>query len=102
LWGLVGVTALSALIWMVGPLLPFTRFQSLDSPLNRQLLIGLSYFLWILFQLIPQLYRAWFNSKLLTRLQLNNIDHAELQATGEMLNNRFSEAAMLLKKTQFG
>ena len=102
LWGLVGVTALSALIWMVGPLLPFTRFQSLDSPLNRQLLIGLSYFLWILFQLIPQLYRAWFNSKLLNRLQLNNIDHAELQATGEMLNNRFSEAAMLLKKTQFG
>lgn len=102
LWGLVGVTALSALIWMVGPLLPFTRFQSLDSPLNRQLLIGLSYFLWILFQLIPQLYRAWFNSKLLNRLQLNNIDHAELQATGEMLNNRFSEAAILLKKTQFG
>ncbi|WP_456310402.1 type VI secretion system membrane subunit TssM [Serratia proteamaculans] len=102
LWGLVGVTALSALIWMVGPLLPFTRFQSLDSPLNRQLLIGLSYFLWILFQLIPQLYRAWFNSKLLNRLQLSNIDHAELQATGEMLNNRFSEAAMLLKKTQFG
>ncbi|MBK4726672.1 type VI secretion system membrane subunit TssM [Pantoea agglomerans] len=102
LWGLVGVTALSALIWMVGPLLPFTRFQSLDSPLNRQLLIGLSYFLWILFQLIPQLYRAWFNSKLLNRLQLSNIDHAELQATGEMLNNRFSEAAILLKKTQFG
>jgi len=102
LWGLVGVTALAALIWMVGPLLPFTRFQSLDSPLNRQLLIGLCYFLWILFQLIPQLYRAWFNSKLLTRLQLSNIDHAELQATGEMLNNRFSEATMLLKKTQFG
>lgn len=102
LWGLIGVTALSALIWMVGPLLPFTRFQTLDSPLNRQLLIGLSYFLWVLFQLIPQLYRAWFNSKLLARLQLNSSDHAELQATGEMLNNRFSEAAILLKKTQFG
>lgn len=102
LWGLVGITALSALIWMVGPLLSLTRFQALDSPLNRQLLIGLSYFLWILFQLIPQLYRAWFNSKLLTRLQISSSDHAELQATGEMLDNRFSEAAMLLKKTQFG
>ncbi|MFK8257581.1 type VI secretion system membrane subunit TssM [Erwinia sp. AnSW2-5] len=102
LWGLIGVTALSALIWMVGPLLPFTRFQALDSPLNRQLLIGLSYFLWVLLQLIPQLYRAWFNSKLLTRLQLSSSDHAELQATGEMLNNRFSEAATLLKKIQFG
>lgn len=102
LWGLVGVTALSALIWMMGPLLPLTRFQALDNPLNRQLLIGLSYFLWILFQLIPQLYRAWFNSKLLTRLQLSSSDHAELQATSEMLDNRFSEAAMLLKKTQFG
>jgi len=102
LWGLIGVTALSALIWMVGPLLSLTPLQGLDSPLNRQLLIGLTYFLWILFQLIPQLYRAWFNSKLLTRLQISNIDHAELQATGEMLDNRFSEAAMLLKKTQFG
>lgn len=102
IWGLVGVTALSALIWMAGPLLSFTRFQALDNPLNRQLLIGLTYFLWILFQLIPQLYRAWFNSKLLTRLQLSSSDQAELQATGEMLDNRFSEAAMLLKKTQFG
>ncbi|MGF6562833.1 type VI secretion system protein ImpL [Erwinia aphidicola] len=102
LWGLLGITSLSALIWMVGPLLTFTRFQALESPLNRQLLIGLCYFLWVLFQLIPQLYRAWFNSKLLTRLQLSNSDHAELQATGEMLDNRFSEAALLLKKTQFG
>ncbi|NJD86059.1 hypothetical protein EWM60_15825 [Candidatus Erwinia dacicola] len=67
IWGLVGITALSALIWMVDPLLTFTRFQALESPLNRQLLIGLCYFLWVLFQLIPQLYRAWFNSKLLTR-----------------------------------
>ncbi|NJD86060.1 hypothetical protein EWM60_15830, partial [Candidatus Erwinia dacicola] len=66
---------------MVDPLLTFTRFQALESPLNRQLLIGLCYFLWVLFQLIPQLYRAWFNSKLLTRLQLSNSGYAELQAT---------------------
>jgi type VI secretion system protein ImpL len=102
LWGLTGVTALSALIWMIGPLLSLTRFQTLDNPLNRELLIGLCYFLWILLQLIPQLYRAWFNSKLLTRLQLSAGDQAELQATGEMLDNRFSEAAMRLKKNQFG
>ena len=102
LWGLLGITALSALIWMIGPLLTLTPLQALESSLNRQLLIGLCYFLWVLFQLIPQLYRAWFNSKLLTRLQLSSRDHAELQATGEILENRFTEAALLLKKTQFG
>ncbi|EXU74047.1 type VI secretion system membrane subunit TssM [Erwinia mallotivora] len=101
LWSFLGITALSALIWITGPQIPFGDNHWLETSLNRQIAIGLCYFLWILLQLIPQLYRAWFNSKLLRNLQEQNTDHAEQAATGELLNTRFSEAAMLLKKIQF-
>ncbi|MGE9552216.1 type VI secretion system membrane subunit TssM [Erwinia amylovora] len=101
LWGFLGITALSALIWMIGPQLSFSDYHWLEDSLNRQIVIGLCYFLWIVFQLIPQLYRAWFNSKLLNNLQSYNVDHAEQAATEELLSTRFSEAAIMLKKTQF-
>lgn len=101
LWGFFAITALSALIWILGPQIPFGRNYWMESGLNRQIAIGLCYFLWILLQLIPQLYRAWFNNKLLYNLQKSSIDHAEQAATAELLNTRFDEAVMLLKKTPF-
>ncbi len=101
LWSFLGITALSALIWVIGPQLPFNNTHWLESPLNRQITIGLCYFLWILFQLIPQLYRAWFNSKLLNNLQHPAVDHSEQAAAEELLGALFSEAASLLKKTHF-
>jgi len=101
LWSFLGITALSALIWMIGPQIIFSNTHCLESELNRQIAIGMCYFLWIVFQLIPQLYRTWFNSKLLNNLQSYNVDHAEQAATEELLNARFSEAAMILKKRQF-
>ncbi|MCX8955879.1 type VI secretion system membrane subunit TssM [Erwinia psidii] len=101
LWSFLGITALSALIWTIGPQVTFGRNRWLESGIHRQIAIGLCYFLWILLQLIPQLYRAWFNSKLLHNLQKHSIDYAEQEATGELLNSRFSEAAMLLKRIQF-
>ncbi|WP_342755289.1 type VI secretion system membrane subunit TssM [Pantoea sp. MBD-2R] len=101
LWSFLGITALSALIWMIGPQLSFHNTHWLESPLNRQIAIGLCYFLWILFQLIPQLYRAWFNSKLLSNMQRSSADHSEQAAAEELLGALFSEAASLLKKTHF-
>ncbi len=101
LWGFFGITALCALIWMTGPLLSLNDIHWLESSINRQIAIGLCYFLWILFQLIPQLYRAWFNSKLLNNLQKYNLDHAEQAAAEELLSALFSEAATLLKKKHF-
>lgn len=101
LWGFLGITALSALIWVLGPQLALKGTHWLEPALNRQVAIGLCFFLWIIFQLIPQLYRAWFNNKLLTNLQTANIDAADQAMTEELLNTRFSEAAMMLKKTQF-
>lgn len=101
LWSFLGITALSALIWLIGPQLSFNNIHWLETPLNRQVAIGLCYFLWILFQLIPQLYRAWFNSKLLNNLQHASADHSEQAAAEELLGALFSEAASLLKKTHF-
>ncbi|WP_312041637.1 type VI secretion system membrane subunit TssM [Erwinia sp.] len=101
LWGFFGITALCALIWMTGPLLSLNDIHWLESSTNRQIAIGLCYFLWIIFQLIPQLYRAWFNSKLLNNLQKNSLEHAEQAAAEELLSALFSEAATLLKKTHF-
>ncbi len=100
-WGLLGVSALCALIWMLGPLLALSQFQLLDSDLNRQLLIVGCYLLWGLFMLLPQLYRAWFNRRMLARLQLNSSEQNDLQATSEMLDMRFHDATQLLKKIQF-
>ncbi|WP_067703435.1 MULTISPECIES: type VI secretion system membrane subunit TssM [unclassified Erwinia] len=101
LWSFIGITALSALIWIMGPLLSFSGMHWLESSMNRQVVIGMCYFLWIMFQLIPQLYRTWFNNKLLTNLQKQSVDHAEQAATEELLSSRFNEAATLLKKAHF-
>ena len=101
LWSFLGITALSALIWLIGPQLSFNNTHWLESSLNRQVAIGLCYFLWFLFQLLPQLYRAWFNSKLLGNLQHSRVDHSEQAAAEELLGALFSEATSLLKKTHF-
>ncbi|NYS29390.1 type VI secretion system membrane subunit TssM [Pantoea sp. WMus005] len=103
LWSFIGVTALSCLVWMLGPFWSWGESRPLEPVLPRQLTVSALYFLWILFQLIPSLYRAWFNSRLLTQLELaGSEDSAERQVTEERLNQRFSEAAMQLKRTQFG
>lgn len=74
LWSFIGVTALSCLLWMLGPLWVWDDSRPLELALHRQLAVGVLFFVWVLFQLIPSLYRAWFNSRLLTQLQLSDSD----------------------------
>ncbi|KGD82450.1 type VI secretion system protein ImpL [Pantoea sp. PNA 14-12] len=103
LWSFIGVTALSCLLWMLGPLIAWNETRPLEPALHRKIVVSLLYLLWIGFQLIPALYRAWFNSRLLDRLQVaESDDPAERQATEALLSQRFSEAAMRLKRTHFG
>ncbi|MFD1802731.1 type VI secretion system membrane subunit TssM [Mixta tenebrionis] len=102
-WGFISISAFACLVWIAGPLLNLNNSRPLEPAFNRQLVIGLGYFLWILMQLIPRLYKAWFNTRLLTNLQQQAaIDPAERQATETMLADRFNQAITLLKKTQFG
>ncbi|MDZ7278151.1 type VI secretion system membrane subunit TssM [Pantoea eucrina] len=103
LWSLIGVTALSCVLWMLGPLWTWGDTRPLEPTLPRQLLVGLLFLCWVLFQFIPALWRGWFNSKMLTQLQASGSDElSDRQATETLLAQRFSEAALRLKRTQFG
>jgi type VI secretion system protein ImpL len=103
LWSLIGVTALSCVLWMLGPLWSWGDTRPLEPVFPRQLVIGLLYFCWVLFQFIPAIWRGWFNSKLLNRLQeMSSEELSDRQATDTLLSQRFSEAALRLKRTQFG
>ncbi|KAF0854856.1 type VI secretion system membrane subunit TssM [Pantoea dispersa] len=103
LWGLIGVTALSCVLWMLGPLWSWGDTRPLEPVFPRQLAVGLLYFCWVLFQFIPAIWRGWFNSKLLNRLQeMSHEEASDRQATETLLTQRFSEAALRLKRTQFG
>ncbi|MEB5973443.1 type VI secretion system membrane subunit TssM [Pantoea dispersa] len=103
LWSLIGVTALSCVVWMLGPLWSWGDTRPLEPVFPRQLAVGLFYFCWVLFQFIPAIWRGWFNSKLLNRLQeMSHEEASDRQATETLLTQRFSEAALRLKRTQFG
>ncbi len=103
LWGLIGVTALSCVLWMLGPLWSWGDTRPLEPVFPRQLAVGLLYFCWVLFQFIPAIWRGWFNSKLLNRLQeMSHEEASDRQATETLLTQRFSEAALRLKRTQLG
>ncbi|WP_256853429.1 type VI secretion system membrane subunit TssM [Pantoea sp. Fr+CA_20] len=103
LWSFIGVTALSCLLWMLGPLIAWDETRPLEPALHREIAVSILYLLWIVLQLIPAVYRAWYNSRLLDRLQVvESDDPAERQATEALLSQRFSDAAMRLKRTHFG
>ncbi|MEJ1267994.1 hypothetical protein WDV93_14525 [Pantoea ananatis] len=52
---------------------------------------------------LPAVYRAWYNSRLLDRLQVvESDDPPSVRATEALLSQRFSEAARCLKRTHFG
>jgi len=103
LWSFIGVTALSCLLWMLGPLIAWDETRPLEPALHREIAVSILYLLWIVLQLLPAVYRAWYNSRLLDRLQVvESDDPAERQATEALLSQRFSDAAMRLKRTHFG
>lgn len=103
LWSFIGVSALSCVLWILGPLWSWGDTRPLEPVWPRQLVVGFLYFFWVLFQFIPAIWRGWFNSKFLTRLQQDNSEElTDRQATETLLTQRFSEAAQRLKRTQFG
>ncbi len=46
LWSFLGVTALAAVIWMIGPLLSIVDTRPLESEQNRIISIAVVYLLW--------------------------------------------------------
>ncbi len=101
LWGFLGMTALAAVIWMIGPLLSVVDSRPLESEQNRVITIAVMYFIWVQSHIIPRLYNAWLNRKLMDNLKSDNApketaDHKRLNSEEQILADRFEEASQVL------
>jgi type VI secretion system protein ImpL len=106
LWGFLGMTALAAVVWMIGPLLSVVDSRPLESETNRMITIAVMYFIWLQSHIVPRLYNAWLNRKLMDNLKSDNAadmpaDNKRLSNEDQILNDRFEEASQILKKAHF-
>lgn len=106
---LIGVIALSCLVWYLGPLFGISGAHPLASVMNRWLLIGGLFSAWAVFHLGAALLERANNQRLLEQLATESEpDPAELAASDELrtLRERFAQALSTLKqsdgKRQFG
>lgn len=107
LWSFLGVTALAAVIWMIGPLLSIVDTRPLESEQNRVISIAVVYLIWAQSHILPRLYNAWLNRKLMDKLNENTTSpeaadpQKRLNSEEQILAGRFDEAAQMLKKAHF-
>lgn len=105
LWGFLGVTGLAAVIWMIGPLLSVVDSRPLESEQNRMITIAVMYLIWVHSHIVPRLYNAWLNRKLMDNLKSEEVkdptERKRLTNEDQVLNERFEEAAQVLKKAHF-
>ncbi|MBJ2064525.1 type VI secretion system membrane subunit TssM [Serratia odorifera] len=105
LWGFFGITALAFVIWTIGPLVAIGDYRPLEPELNRLIAIGVIYGIWLLCRIIPRLYSAWLNRKLLSNLRAAEetpaADAKSEPQQDQVLAQRFDEATQLLKKARF-
>ncbi|QTF07926.1 type VI secretion system membrane subunit TssM [Brenneria izadpanahii] len=106
LWGFMGATALAAVVWMIGPLLSIADIRPLESVQNRIIGILVIYLIWVHAHVVPRIYRAWLNRRLMDNLNDAQPEQpkgarAPLNNTDQILAERFDEAAEILKKAHF-
>ncbi|MDR3096427.1 MAG: type VI secretion system membrane subunit TssM [Paraburkholderia sp.] len=104
-WVVIGLIALAALIWLVGPLLAIGAYRPLDSVLARVLLIALIFAVWA----ARVGYRRWraaqLNAQLLSQLREpveSRAAREEEAPHAQELRSRFDEAARLLRSARLG
>ena len=73
-WGFVGITALSFIIWVIGPVFSIVDSRPLEPEQNRMISIALLYLVWGLSHAIPRLSNFWLNRKLMSSLEPSNSD----------------------------
>lgn len=105
-WGFVGITALSFIIWVIGPVFSIVDSRPLEPEQNRVISIALLYLVWGLSQAIPRLYNMWLNRKLMSSLETSpsgepEQDRKRLTNEEQVLASRFGEATEMLKKAHF-
>ncbi|MGE9551093.1 type VI secretion system membrane subunit TssM [Erwinia amylovora] len=106
MWGFIGITALSFIIWVIGPVFSIVDSRPLEPEVNRQISIALLYIAWGLSNVVPRVYNAWLNRKLMGSLKTSpgengEGDHKRLSNEDRVLSERFTEAAEMLKKAHF-
>ena len=103
LWGVVGITAVCLLIWTIGPLVAIGDYRPLESETNRFIAIGVLYLFWVLFRLVPRLWRRWQNRRLVRKLEPAPAEEAPQENSSQdpVLAARFSEATQLLRQARF-
>ena len=103
LWSFPGVTALAAVIWMIGPLLSIVDTRPLESEQNRVISIAVVYLIWAQSHILPRLYNARLNRKLMDKLNENTTSpeaadpQKRLNSEEQIPAGRFDEAAQMLK-----
>ncbi|MDX7985947.1 type VI secretion system membrane subunit TssM [Xenorhabdus sp. 12] len=103
LWGFIGITTLSFVIWYIGPLLAINGTIPFQSSIVRIVTIALIFLLWIFIQLIPYLYQAWSNKKAANKSAKGNDENHDENKKFQYssLSGSFSNAARLLKNAYF-
>ncbi|MDC9596160.1 type VI secretion system membrane subunit TssM [Xenorhabdus anantnagensis] len=102
-WSFLGITAISLIIWFIGPIISIGDAVPFASISTRVITIISFFFVWLLYQVIPRLYHSWINQKLVKQLNISQ-DENEENKQKEIyitLAERFSDAAKLLKKAYF-
>ncbi|WP_380180323.1 type VI secretion system membrane subunit TssM [Kalamiella sp. sgz302252] len=106
LWGMLGLVALSAVIWIAGPLLAIGDYRPLEPEINRVICLALLWLAWATGKLLVRLYNAWLNRKLVSNLDVRQRavaqENKESDEEARVLRERFDEAMTLLKKARFG
>ncbi|PHM53247.1 hypothetical protein Xhom_04142 [Xenorhabdus hominickii] len=103
MWSFLGTTAISAIIWFIGPNISVGNTVPFESQTIRIVTIVSLFLLWIASKVIPRLYRAWINKKVVSQLNINR-DEKEEKKQNERhitLAERFADAVKLLKKFYF-
>lgn len=106
LWGFLGLSALSAVVWIVGPLISVMDVRPLESSQNRFIAMAVLWLLWCSRLIIPRLYNAWLNRRLMDNLKSTAPTERQEGANpagndDPALTERFNEATQLLKKAHF-
>ncbi|HEK1094938.1 TPA: type VI secretion system membrane subunit TssM [Proteus mirabilis] len=94
LWGMIGMGAISMIIWFIGPFISIGGYRPLETPMNRSIAIIVIWAIWLLIKLIAIAWRARFSPKKSeTEEPLPERSNDDAQ-----LVERFEEATRLLKK----
>lgn len=96
LWGMVGISTISLIIWFISPFISIGGYRPFESPVNRVIAIVVIWVVWLLIKLIAIAWRARFSAK---KAESKVQESVPKEKTSDLkLAERFEEATSLLKK----